>query len=292
MSGLKRRGGPVFAYSYYRKVQRKGFGHVWTAPAVRPLTRQTGENAMKDSMKDTPSPEAMAAMVLDLFHRSMVHYGLWFAEVRHQLGPEAGHEILSKVCSGVLDVQMNRFAKVLGFPMKDGLPAPLLELPQEKLEALREAVSLNWLALDGLWFQGVEFRHGMNDAKRCNDSCWAHFSPFEAAMIRKSLNLGPRPGLEGLKKALNHRLYAFINEQSMEDTGPDRFVFRMHKCRVQDARKRKGLADYPCKSAGLVEYPFFAREVDARIRTHCIGCPPDAHPDGWWCAWEFILEED
>ncbi|MDY0163000.1 DUF6125 family protein [Desulfobotulus sp.] len=247
------------------------------------MSKDTGEKK---------SPEAMAAMILDLFHRSMVHYGLWFAEVRHQLGSEKSHAIITKVSGNVLDVYMNRFAKILGVPMKDGLPAPLLDLPVETLETLREAVSLNWLALDGLWFQGVEFAHGMNDAKRCNDSCWAHFSPFEAAMIRKSLGLGKRAGLEGLKKALNHRLYAFINEQSIEDTGPDRFVFRMHKCRVQDARKRKGLEDYPCKSAGMVEYPFFASELDSRIRTHCIGCPPDAHPEEWWCAWEFILEEN
>ncbi|TYT73507.1 DUF6125 family protein [Desulfobotulus mexicanus] len=247
---------------------------------------------MTEDLGGKQSSEAVSALILDLLHRSMVHYGLWFAEVRHQLGPDSSHGVIAEVSDKVLGVYMNRFAKVLGFSMKDGLPEPLLNLPEDKLMALRDAVSQNWLALDGLWFQGVEFEHGMNDAKRCNDSCWAHFSPFEAAMIRKSLGLGKKPGLDGLKKALNYRLYAFINEQSIEDTGPDRFVFRMHKCRVQDARKRKGLEDYPCKSAGMVEYPFFAREIDHRIKTRCVACPPDAHPEGWWCAWEFILEED
>ncbi|MCW7754885.1 DUF6125 family protein [Desulfobotulus sp. H1] len=244
-----------------------------------------------DTMDEGESAELNAARILDLFHRSMVHYGLWFAEVRHQLGPEVGHEVLEAVSGRVLEAHIRRLAGVLGFSLKNGLPAPLVDLPKEKQKALQEAVSLNWLALDGLWFQGVEFTHGMNDAKRCNDSCWAHFSPFEAAMIRKELQLGKQSGLEGLKKALGRRLYAFINEQSMEDTGLDRFVFRMHKCRVQDARKRKGLADYPCKSAGMVEYPYFAKEIDSRIRTRCIGCPPDAHPEEWWCAWEFILDE-
>ena len=61
---------------------------------------------------------------------------------------------------------------------------------------------------------------------------------------------------------------------------------------VSVGRQRKGLADYPCKSAGMVEYPFFARAIDPRIRTECVGCPPDPHPQGWFCAWKFTLEEE
>jgi len=38
-----------------------------------------------------------------------------------------------------------------------------------------------------------------------------------------------------------------------------------------------------------VEYTYFARSIDDRIETVCIGCPPDAHPDGWYCAWRFTL---
>ena len=58
-----------------------------------------------------------------------------------------------------------------------------------------------------------------------------------------------------------------------------------------EENQRKGLADYPCKSAGMVEYPFFARAIDPRITTECVGCPPDPHPQGWFCAWKFTLEE-
>ena len=86
-------------------------------------------------------------------------------------------------------------------------------------------------------------------------------------------------------------MYAFINEQSIEEQGDNCIIFYMNKCRVQAARQRKGLADYPCKSAGMVEYPFFARAIDPRITTECLGCPPDPHPQGWFCAWKFTLEE-
>jgi hypothetical protein len=59
---------------------------------------------------------------------------------------------------------------------------------------------------------------------------------------------------------------------------------------VQRARIKKKLDDYPCKSAGLVEYTYFASTIDPRIKTQCIGCPPDDHPDDWFCAWRFSLD--
>jgi hypothetical protein len=129
----------------------------------------------------------------------------------------------------------------------------------------------------------------MLEAKRCNDSCWAWFSPFEAWSVRRILRLPERAGLEGLKKALRLRLYAFVNEQEILDEGPGRVLFRMNNCRVQAARKNRGLEDYPCKSAGMVEYTNFARAVDPAIKTECVGCPPDAHPDEWFCAWRFSI---
>lgn len=230
-----------------------------------------------------------ARLVMDFFHRTLVHYGLWFTEVRHQMGMEKALEALGTASEKGLGIQLKRLGKIFGFDLTDGIPSPLLALDDSALDGLLDAVSANWLANDGIWFQAVEFTAGMNDAKRCNDSCWAHFSPVEAWSIRRFLNLAPDCGLDGLKQALNFRLYGKINTQSFVDEGPGRFVFRMDRCRVQAARNRKGLDDYPCKSAGLVEYAYFARAVDPRIQTECIGCPPDPHPDDWFCAWRFIL---
>jgi len=173
--------------------------------------------------------------------------------------------------------------------MHDGIPQPLLNMPKKELLALLDSAATNWLANDGVWFQAVEFTSGMNDAKRCNDSCWAHFSPFEAWSIKRFLGLSEQPGLDGLKKALRFRVYARINVHTFSEDGPEAFIFCMNECRVQEARKNKRLPDYPCKSAGLVEYTYFARAIDSRIQTECIGCPPDAHPDDWYCAWRFSL---
>lgn len=57
-------------------------------------------------------------------------------------------------------------------------------MSDEELHALKESLAVNWLANDGVWFQAVEFAHGMKDAKHCNDSCWGQFSPFEAWSLK------------------------------------------------------------------------------------------------------------
>lgn len=233
--------------------------------------------------------EQSAKFVIDLFHRTIIHHALWFAEVKHQMGMEKALEILHTASKKSYEIQMKHLGSLLGFDMIDGVPSSLLDMEPEKLENLKNRVAKNWLVNDGVWFQAIEFSEGMDEAKRCNDSCWAQFSPFEAAAIKQLLGLDANPGLEGLKRALGFRVYEAINVQSIVEETEKSFVFQMNQCRVQNARKRKGLDDYPCKSGGLVEYRYFARAIDSRIKTECLGCPPDVHPQEWFCAWKFSL---
>jgi len=230
-----------------------------------------------------------ARLIIDFIHRLIMHHAMWFSEVQEQLGQEKALTILARVCEKSYNLQIKRLAKTLDFELTDDIPAPLLDLKRDKMFALMEKIASNWLANDGVWFQAIEFTEGMDTAKRCNDACWARFSPFEAWAIKRFLHLPENSGLDGLKRALPFRLYAAINAQSIEDESPASVIFKMNDCRVQSARKRKGLDDYPCKSAGIVEYSAFAKALDSRIRTECIACPPDKHPEEWYCAWRFSL---
>ncbi len=235
--------------------------------------------------------EDLARLAVDMFHRIAMHHAFWFKEVEHQMGFEKALDILDTAYQNSYTIQMKRMGKTLGFEMVSGVPKPLLDMPREELITLIDALGVNWLANDGVWFQAVEFSSDMYDAKRCNDSCWTRFSPFEAWSIKRFLGLPEKAGLDGLKQALQFRMYARINVQSIIDETPNSIIFQMNDCRVQSARKRQGLEDYPCKSAGLVEYNAFGKAIDPRIKTECIGCPPDEHPEEWFCAWRFILEE-
>ncbi len=238
---------------------------------------------------DQADEAMLLQLIMDAFHRIIVHYGQWYAQVEHQLGMEKALEIETDVWSASLRNQLNRVGKTIGFSAEEGVPEPLTALPRKTLLTLLKNLSVNWLANDGIWFQGVETRYTIADAKRCNDTCWSRFSPFEAKRIKTLLNLPESGGIPALKKALGFRLYALVNEQSIEDVDQHTIIFYMNNCRVQAARRRKGLTDYPCKSGGMVEYRSFAEAIDSRLQTECIGCPPDPHPEAWFCAWKFSM---
>jgi len=167
----------------------------------------------------------------------------------------------------------------------------LRALPKEELIRIIVDDAKNWLAHDGLWFQAVEKADGLEKAISADTEAWEKFTVIEAKRIMARLGLAPGGGLKALEECLKHRLYARLNSQKFELLNEKRAVFRMLDCRVQSARKKKGLPDFPCKSVGLVEYAGFARTVDPRIETRCIACPPDKHPAEYWCGWEFTLPD-
>jgi hypothetical protein len=167
----------------------------------------------------------------------------------------------------------------------------LLRLSKEGLIDLVENAAKNWLAHDGLWFLAVERKFGMETAIELDAKAWETFTVIEAKRIMRHLGIEPGSGIPALKETLQYRLYAFLNVQEIIDVDERTIIFRMNECRVQAARKRDGRPDFPCKPVGLVEYGNFARTIDPRFHTRCIACPPDSHPDEYWCAWEFKLND-
>ena len=165
------------------------------------------------------------------------------------------------------------------------------DLDKEQLTDLLQNAAKNWLAHDALWFQAAENKFDLDTAMELDAAAWEEFTVIEAKRILKFLHMEPNGGIPALIQALKFRLYALVNVQEVVDVSDTRCVFRMKDCRVQSARKRRNLPDFPCKSVGIIEYTGFARTIDPRIKTRCLTCPPDPHPPDIWCAWEFTLEE-
>ncbi|MCX7680394.1 MAG: DUF6125 family protein [Anaerolineae bacterium] len=166
----------------------------------------------------------------------------------------------------------------------------LMQHSKEELVAMLEDAARNWLAHDGLWFLAAEEAYGMEAAIELDVRAWEGFTVIEARRIMQRHGIAAGGGLEALERALGYRLYAYINRQEIVRVDEQTLLLRMNECRVQEARRRKGLADFPCQPVGLVEYAGFARTIDPRISTRCLICPPDSRPDEYWCAWEFRLE--
>lgn len=147
-----------------------------------------------------------------------------------------------------------------------------------------------WLSHDGLWFQAIERHHGMDEAIKLDVEAWERQTVLEAKRIMSLLGIQSGGGLDALEECLKYRMYAFLNEQHSERRDPSTLLFYMDTCRVQRARQEKGMDFFPCKPVGIPEYSLFAETIDPRIKTTCIGCPPDETGPNWHCAWRFVLE--
>jgi len=235
----------------------------------------------------------LISMFFDSLHLTILHYGLWFRETEYQIGLDNAIEADVIVWDRIIAATVGRIARKLKVPTKSGTLQVLADASKEDLVGLLGEMGKNWLAADGVWFQTVEQNHDGEDemytAKRINDTCWTRFSYIEAKIIMKRLGIPENGGIPALQKVMENRQYARINQQEIELVGDNKLIIRMGDCRVQTARKRQGMTDYPCKSAGVVEYRRLAEAVDSRFVMRCIGCPPDPHPEEWWCAWEFEL---
>ena len=165
-----------------------------------------------------------------------------------------------------------------------------ISVSEETVRGMLEDFAKNWLAHDGLWFQAVEKQFGIEKAIELDTEAWESFTVIEAKRIMKRHGIPPGNGLDGLKKALQGRLYAVLNKQEIQNETEHSFEFYMVDCRVQSARRRKKMPLFPCKSVGMVEYAGFARTIDERIQTECLACPPDKEAGKqFFCGWRFSI---
>lgn len=163
---------------------------------------------------------------------------------------------------------------------------------KEELIRLIEAYSKNWLAMDGVWFQSIERKYGMDEAIYHDKEAWKTFTVTEARRIKQFLGLPEHAGLEGLAQALQLRFYANINaDEIIFQPGDTTLIYRTLTCHVQAARKRKQMEYHPCKPVGIIEYSGFARTIDDRISCECMSCYPDTTDAGCSCAWRFTLHK-
>jgi hypothetical protein len=160
------------------------------------------------------------------------------------------------------------------------------ELSREDLLKLLEVYAKNWVAHDGCWFLAAEEKYGLETAMMLDAASWQRFAPIEAERIKAAFGIPDGGGLPALEQALRLRMYALANAQEVVWTGNGVLELRMIECRVQQARRRKGLSDFPCKQVSVIGFPAFARAIDPAIETECLACPPDPVGEGY-CRWRF-----
>jgi len=164
------------------------------------------------------------------------------------------------------------------------------DLTKEELIKLTEVFAKNWIAHDGSWFLSIEEEEGIDTAIKYDIEAWRKFTVVEAKRIMGFLGLEKNSGVDGLRRALAFRLYSSLNEDEIVAIDDKTVEYRVKTCRVQAARRRKGLKDFPCKQVGIVEYSLFAKTIDERFETEVVSCPPDIVEKDYYCFWRFRLK--
>jgi hypothetical protein len=165
----------------------------------------------------------------------------------------------------------------------------LAEMSKKQLIDLLMVHVRNLWRVDGLYYLGIEEKFGTEAATDIDAKCWKTIGKLEARELREKL--GIMKGEIDIATVLwvlrntSWALYQVGKEVEMLDDKSG--VFRVTKCRTQETRLQKSLGEFPCKKVRYGYLKSFAEELDPEIEVACRICPPDSHPEGTWCEWEF-----
>lgn len=145
------------------------------------------------------------------------------------------------------------------------------------------------LTVDGLWFLSAEKSLGLEEAIRWDEDVWREFGKLSAKRLQKALSIKSVGEIEDLGKlSLLSPMFICLGGHVEIEEGMCRLSIT--ECRPQQARVRKALGEFPCKSVGIAYFEGFSAALDPRLKFRCVHCPPDEHPEDLFCQWELWVD--
>ena len=166
----------------------------------------------------------------------------------------------------------------------------LQELPAERIPEYIFLQLRNLWRVDGLYYMAIENAYGTEAATKIDAQVWEVMGKIEARHLKDFLRVQEND-LPSMMHALGYTSWALDLEDKEIEVQKNHAIIRNIHCRVQETRKAKGLREFGCKPVRLGFLQAFAKEFNPHIVVNCTVCPPDLHPEGLWCEWEFTLKE-
>jgi len=163
----------------------------------------------------------------------------------------------------------------------------LAKMPIEKLLDYFFLQIRNLWRVDGLYFLVIEKKFGTDAATEIDAGVWETMATIEAKSLQKMFNVGENPDIPTIIELLRRSSWALDQPFKTVQISDKRATLSVDKCRTQEARLSKGLGEFPCKKVRFGYLRNFAKTLNPKVEVNCLVCPPDKHPKGLWCKWEF-----
>jgi hypothetical protein len=165
----------------------------------------------------------------------------------------------------------------------------LARMPLEKMLDFFFLQIRNLWRVDGLYFLGIERRFGTEAATEIDSGVWEAMAQIEAKSLQKTFKAGKNPDVPAIIELLRRSSWALDQPFKTVELSSKRAILSINKCRTQETRLGKGLAEFPCKEVRFGYLKNFAKTLNPKVEVNCVVCPPDKHPKDSWCKWEFTL---
>ena len=142
-----------------------------------------------------------------------------------------------------------------------------------------------------MYFLGIESRFGTEVATEIDAEVWSGLAAIEARALQRMFKAGEDPGLSTIVDLLRRSSWALDQPFRTIEISDARAALSIDRCRTQETRMAKGLAEFPCKGVRFGYLKKFAETLNPKTEVNCLVCPPDRHPGDLWCKWEFKLGE-
>ncbi|MGD8524052.1 MAG: DUF6125 family protein, partial [Desulfobacterales bacterium] len=131
--------------------------------------------------------------------------------------------------------------------------------------------------------------YGEEAAVKADAHCFPANARVQMYRLRKMFGL--KDDLQSLMDAMVLSTIWANADYDILRLNEEKFRLKVTKCHQQVRRLEDGLGEIACKPAGIAICEAAAEVINPAARVTCLVCPPDEHPEGVWCEWEFEIAE-